>query len=137
MRSVFYKPPEQQSAGRPRARCERHLAAGRRSLQGTRRTRSQRQEFRDKLNGYVRLYAFLSQIIPYGDPDLEMLYSYGRLLALHLPRGLDDGRVTIGDEVGLQYYRLERISAGGSICVRATSIWVKSPTDVGTGACHR
>jgi type I restriction enzyme, R subunit len=35
---------------------------------------------------YVRLYAFLSQIIPYGDPALEKLYSYGRFLLPHLPK---------------------------------------------------
>ena len=40
----------------------------------------QRGEFRDKLSGYVKVYSFLSQIIPYADPDLEMLYSFGRLL---------------------------------------------------------
>jgi len=33
----------------------------------------------------VKVYAFLSQIIPYGDPELEMLYSYGRFLLPHLP----------------------------------------------------
>jgi type I restriction enzyme R subunit len=81
----------------------------------------------------VRLYAFLSQIIPYGDEDQEMLYSYGRLLALHLPRDADDGRVTIGDEVDLEYLRRERTSMG-SINLREGDIeWVKSPTEVGTG----
>jgi type I restriction enzyme R subunit len=39
-----------------------------------------KQAFWDKLNAYVKMYAFLSQIIPYGDPELEMLYSYGRFL---------------------------------------------------------
>ena len=49
------------------------------------------QEFRDKLNGYVKLYAFLSQIMPYADPDLEMLYSFGRFLLPHLPLDRDTG----------------------------------------------
>jgi type I restriction enzyme R subunit len=40
--------------------------------------------FRDKLGGFVRLYAFLGQIIPYGDPDLEMLFTFGKLLVRKL-----------------------------------------------------
>ncbi len=46
-----------------------------------------RREFREKLNGYVRVYAFMSQIIPYADPEMEMLYSYGRFLVPHLADG--------------------------------------------------
>jgi hypothetical protein len=40
--------------------------------------------FRDKLAGYVRMYSFLSQTLPYADRDLEMLYSYVRFLLPHL-----------------------------------------------------
>lgn len=128
---VFYLPPEMQSPG-DHARMEAHLqpAVDRfRALDDA----EQRQEFRDKLNGYVRLYAFLSQIIPYRDQDLEMLYSYGRLLALHLPREADEAPVKFGDEVALQYYRLERISAGGIDLREGDLAYVKSPTEVGTG----
>jgi type I site-specific restriction-modification system R (restriction) subunit len=70
-----------------------------------------RGAFREKLSGYVSLYSFLSQILPYGDPDLEMLYTYGRFLLPHLSLG-DTERVKLGDEVGLQFYRLQRISSG-------------------------
>ena len=71
-----------------------------------------RTEFREKLSGYVQIYAFLSQIIPYADPELEMLYSYGTFLLPHLPLDRDDTVIRLGDEVGLQYYRLERVSSG-------------------------
>ncbi len=40
--------------------------------------------FRDRLSAFVNLYAFLSQIIPYGDSDLERLASFGRMLLPHL-----------------------------------------------------
>ena len=63
-------------------------------------------------SGYVRIYAFLSQIIPYGDPELEMLYSYGRFLLPHLPARPRRRAVKLGDEVDLQYYRLQRIYSG-------------------------
>jgi len=91
-----------------------------------------RTEFREKLNGYVRVYAFMSQIVPYADPDMERLYSYGRFLVPHLPIERDPA-VKLTDEVGLQYYRLERISSGAIILNEGESLGVRSPTDVGTG----
>ena len=92
-----------------------------------------RSEFREKLNGYVNIYSFMSQITPYGDPALEMLYSFGRFLLPHLPLDRDTERVKIGDEVGLQYYRLERIYSGEITLRDGEPEGVKSPTDVGTG----
>ena len=92
-----------------------------------------RSDFREKLNGYVHIYSFLSQIIPYDDPPLEMLYSYGRFLLPHLPLDHGTERVKLGDEVGLQYYRLQRIYAGEITLKEGDPAGVKSPTDVGTG----
>lgn len=94
-----------------------------------------RAEFRDKLSGYVKVYSFLSQIIPYADPELEMLYSYGRFLLPHLPLDRDTGTVKLGDEVGLQYYRLQRVCSGAIDLKDGDGMEyaVKSPTDVGTG----
>lgn len=93
-----------------------------------------RGEFRDKLSGYVKVYSFLSQIIPYGDPDLEMIYSYGRFLLPHLPLERDTSTVKLGDEVGLQYYRLQRVFSGAIELREGEGEYgVKSPTDVGSG----
>ena len=108
---VFYKPvgaaERRPTTRRCSGTCSRPWTASRRS-----RTRTKRQEFREKLSGYVHVYAFLSQIIPYADPELEMLYSYGRFLLPHLPLDRDTTVVKLGDEVGLQYYRLERVFSG-------------------------
>jgi type I restriction enzyme R subunit len=92
-----------------------------------------RSEFRQKLQGYVNLYAFMSQIMPWCDPALEMLYSFGRFLLPHLPLGRDDERVKISDEVSLQYYRLQRTYTGEITLREGEPEGVKSPTDVGTG----
>ena len=94
---------------------------------------TERGEFREKLSGYVRIYAFLSQIIPYGDEALEMLYSYGRFLLPHLLLDRNTERVKLGDEVSLQYYRLQQIFAGEITLREGEPEGVKSPTDVGTG----
>ena len=71
----------------------------------------------------------MSQIMPYADPALEMLYSYGRFL----PLDRDTERVKIGDEVELQYYRLKQIYQGAIVLHEGEPEGVKSPTDVGTG----
>jgi type I restriction enzyme R subunit len=94
----------------------------------------QRSVFRDKLSGYVNVYAFLSQIMPYADPDLEMLYSFCRFLLPHLPLDRDNTNVKLGDEVDLQYYRLQRVFSGAiDLADEQREYAVKSPTDVGTG----
>ncbi len=128
---VFYKPLAQQ---RPRdhADMERWLQPAVDRFKGI-QDEEARQEFRDKLNGYVKMYAFLSQIIPYADPDLEMLYSFGRFLLPHLPLDRDGTVVKVKDEVDLRYYRLQRVSSGNIDLKEGESQGVKSPTDVGTG----
>jgi type I restriction enzyme R subunit len=80
----------------------------------------------------VRLYAFLSQIIPYADRELEILYTYGRHLLAHLPVG-HGGAIKLGDEVELQYYRLERMHSGAIELAEGEARYVSGPSDIGTG----
>jgi type I restriction enzyme R subunit len=79
------------------------------------------------------VYAFLSQIVPYADPDLEMLYSYGRFLLPHLPLDRDTTIFKVGDDVALQYYRLERVFSGAIALKEGEIQPIKSPSEVGTG----
>jgi type I restriction enzyme R subunit len=65
----------------------------------------QREEFRKALRDYTRAYALIAQIVDWGDPDLERLYQYGRVLLLRLP-GRPDTSVDIGD-ADLSHFRLE------------------------------
>jgi len=88
-------------------------------------------EFKDKLKGYVNVYSFLSQILPYADPDLERLYSFGRALLPHLPRD-QDPLLHFTDEVALEYYRLRRSQAGSIDLTDGEADGVRSPTAVGT-----
>ncbi|PKN30168.1 MAG: restriction endonuclease subunit R, partial [Deltaproteobacteria bacterium HGW-Deltaproteobacteria-21] len=129
--AIFYKPPERQNPA-DHAHMQRYLQPAVDRFRGI-AEEEKRFEFRDKLSGYVRIYAFLSQIIPYADPELEMLYSFGRFLLPHLPIGRDMSVIRVGDEVGLQYYRLERIFTGPIEIKDGEAEYVKSPTDVGTG----
>jgi len=128
---VFYKPLEKQSA-QDHALMQRQLqpAVDRyNAIEDDER----RDAFREKLGGYVRIYAFMSQIIPYADDALEMLYSFARFLLPHLPLDRDTERVVISDEVGLQFYRIQKIFSDDIGIREGDPEGVKSPTDVGTG----
>ena len=129
---IFYRAPAKQNPA-DHAHLQRHLQPAVDRFK-TMEDEEQRGEFRDKLSGYVKVYSFLSQIIPYADPDLEMLYSFGRFLLPHLPMDRETGTVKLGDEVGLQYYRLQRVFSGAIELREGEGEYgVKSPTDVGTG----
>jgi type I restriction enzyme, R subunit len=127
---VFYKPLERQTPA-DHAHMQRHLQPAVDRFKAL--EEDARIEWRTKLVGYVRLYSFLSQIVPYADRDLEMLYSYGRFLLPHLPLGKDATVVKLGDEVALQYYRNERVHSGAIDLREGEAEYVKSPTEVGTG----
>jgi type I restriction enzyme, R subunit len=128
---VFYKPMERQGAA-DHAHMQRHLQPAVDRFKAI-ADEAKREEFREKLSGYVKVYAFLSQIVPYADRDLEMLYSYGRFLLPHLPLDRDTTIVKVGDEVALQYYRLERVFSGAIMVKEGEAQYIKSPSEVGTG----
>ena len=128
---IFYRSPDRQNAG-DHAHMQLQLQPAVDRFKAVTEM-EKRTEFREKLSGYVQIYAFLSQIMPYSDPDLEMLYSFGKFLLPHLPLDRDDTVIKLGDEVGLQYYRMERVSSGAIDLQVGEPEGVKSPTDVGTG----
>lgn len=67
--------------------------------------------WRGKVQAYLNLYSFLSQVIHYQDSDLERLYVFLRHLAAKLPRRKSSPAYQFDDEVRLDYYRLQKISA--------------------------
>jgi type I restriction enzyme, R subunit len=68
------------------------------------------ENFKHALQSFTRLYSFLTQIMPFSDVDLEKLYTYGRFLLKKLPRKNQSDRFKLGDEVSLEYYRLQKIA---------------------------
>jgi type I restriction enzyme R subunit len=69
-------------------------------------------DFKHTLTVFVRLYAFLSQIMPFSDIELEKFYVYARLLLNKLPRRSISEMFKLKDEVALEYYRLQKIKDG-------------------------
>jgi type I restriction enzyme R subunit len=79
------------------------------STENTLTTQSTQEGFKNAVQSFVRLYSFLTQIMPFTDVGLEKLYTYCKFLLRTLPRNTGD-RFQLGDEVSLEYYRLQRIS---------------------------
>ncbi|WP_160715354.1 type I restriction endonuclease subunit R [Chitinophaga solisilvae] len=89
--------------------------------------------WRGKVNSFRNLYAFLSQVIPYQDSDLEKLFIFLRYLSPKLPKrnaGID---YNFDDVVRLEYYRLQKISEGSISLNEHNRYVLDGPTEVGTG----
>jgi type I restriction enzyme, R subunit len=89
--------------------------------------------WRGKVAAFRNLYAFLSQIIPYQDSDLEKLYTFLRYLASKLPRRRSGPQYSFDDEVRLEYYRLQKISEGSISLREGNAAPLDGPTEVGSG----
>ena len=59
---------------------------------------------------FCRAYSFLTQIMPFHDVDLEKLFTYSRYLLKKLPKKDQADRFQLGDEVELEYYRLQKLT---------------------------
>jgi type I restriction enzyme R subunit len=88
---------------------------------------------RGKLQAFLNLYGFLSQVIPYQDSDLERLYVFLRHLAAKLPRRAVGAAYQFDDEVKLEYYRLQKISEGSISLKDGEAQKLDGPSEVGSG----
>jgi type I restriction enzyme R subunit len=91
-----------------------------------------REQYRGILTAFRNLYAFLAQVIPYQDSELEKLYALVRNLLTKLPREDDADRFELDDEVTLKYFRLRQIGEGSIDLGTGEAEPLKGPTDVGT-----
>ena len=88
--------------------------------------------FRGKLGAFRNLYAFLSQIIPYGDSELEKVYAYSRFLLTKLPSEDGGAAFALDDEVALRFYRLEKLEEGKIRLDEGEADPLKGPTETGS-----
>ena len=84
-------------------------------------SREEQTEFRGQLKDYVRLYAFLSQIIPFVDPDLEKLYVFCRLLLRKCVLEVDRLPVEVQQAIDMESYRLNETHKGTIYLERGTA----------------
>lgn len=68
----------------------------------------QREDFRHKIQSFIRLYGYISQIITFKDINLEKLYIFLRFLNKKLPKRPKDRLTDIFSYVDLEYFRIEK-----------------------------
>lgn len=75
-------------------------------------SKEKREMFRAVLKAYIRVYAFLSQIISFTDVELEKLYVYGRILFRKLPYDKERLPKEVTQQVDLDSIRVQYIAKG-------------------------
>ena len=96
------------------------------------REEEDREHFRGQLKAYRNLYAFLSQIIPYQDTDLERLYTFVRNLLAKLPPPGGGQAFILDDEVALRFFRLQQMREGSINLSCGDAPPLKGPINIGT-----
>ena len=69
-------------------------------------------DFRGQLTDYVRLYAFLSQVLTVADADLEKLYVFARHLRRLLPVAREELPREVQQNIDMESYRLQETRRG-------------------------
>jgi len=91
-----------------------------------------KDDFTNTLGVFVRLYAFLAQIMPFNDIELEKFYAFSRFLLKKLPRSDGGERYHLGDEVALEYYRLQKIADGKIQLQKDSGMAIEPISEAGT-----
>lgn len=79
----------------------------------------EQEDFRGKLTGYCSTYAFVAQVMPWTDAELERLFLYGKLLLTELPAPDTDPMPQLSKSVLLSHLRLA-ITNEGSLALEAS-----------------
>ena len=85
-------------------------------------SRDERMEFRGLLTDYVRLYAFLSQVLTFKDTDLEKLYVFARHLRRLLKGDRDELPREVQQNIDMESYRIQKTGSGRIALERGAGI---------------
>ncbi len=72
----------------------------------------ERADFRGQLTDYVRLYAFLAQVLTFADADLEKLYVFARHLRRLLPADREALPYEVQQNIDMESYRIQQTGSG-------------------------
>jgi type I restriction enzyme, R subunit len=72
----------------------------------------EQHDFREQLTDYVRLYAFLAQVLTFADVDLEKLYVFTRHLRRLLPADRDTLPREVQRNIDMESYRIQQTGSG-------------------------
>ena len=73
---------------------------------------AEQRDFRGHLTDYVRLYAFLAQVLTFADADLERLYGFARHLRRLLPADREELSREVQQNIDMESYRIEQTGSG-------------------------
>jgi type I restriction enzyme R subunit len=83
---------------------------------------NEQNEFRAKLTDYVRLYAFLSQVLTYADAELEKLYQLARFLRRYLPKPATELPKEVQEQIDIESFRVQKMSSGKLMLPRGAGV---------------
>jgi type I restriction enzyme R subunit len=72
----------------------------------------EKADFRGQLTDYVRLYAFLSQVLTFADVDLEKLYVFARHLRRLLPGDRSELPREVQQNIDMDSYQIDETGSG-------------------------
>ncbi len=73
---------------------------------------NEQADCRGRLTDYIRLYAFLAQVLTFADADLEKLHLFARHLRRLIPAEREDLPVEVQQNIDMESYRIQRTSSG-------------------------
>ena len=94
----------------------------------------QQELFRKDMASFIRLYEFLSQIIPYNDPELEKLFVFAKSLMPRLSESARGELLQLDSDVRLTHYRLQKMGEQQLSLEQAEVIKLPGIKDAGSGA---
>jgi type I restriction enzyme R subunit len=93
----------------------------------------ERNDFRGQLTDYVRLYAFLSQVLTFADVDLEKLYVFARHLRRLLPADRAELPREVQQNIDMESYRIQQTGSGRIALERRPGVLEPVSTKQGHG----
>lgn len=82
------------------------------------------------MTDYIRLYAFLSQIIPFTDTSLEKFYQFSRLLVRYLPVLHEKLPVEVQQNIDMDSYRVTKTRNGKIKLVQGPELEPIGPKEI-------
>lgn len=94
----------------------------------------EQDQFRKDLGTFLRIYDFLSQIIPYGDADLERRYVFGKNLMPRIAeRSSGSSILELDSDVQLTHYRIQKLDEQSLDLGTGELVKLKPPSEAGSG----
>lgn len=93
----------------------------------------EQREFRSQLTDYVRLYAFLAQVLTFSDADLEKLYVFARYLRRLIPADREELPREVQQNIDMEAYRLQQTGGGAIVLERRPGVLAPAGTEQSRG----